>query len=146
MFFGISNDKAIIGLDDIQADAEAISRLIKDRITPFPSFILTPERANSKDLLVLIVSAGRSTPYYYKADGVMEAYIRIGNESVIAPDYVLNQLILKGMNRTYDALSSEYSFKDYAFQSSVNAIRYGHGTAWKINYSIPLKFGIATVC
>lgn len=115
MFFGISNDKEIIGLDDIQADAEAISRLIKDRITPFPSFILTPERANSKDLLVLTVSAGRSTPYYYKADGVMEAYIRIGNESVIAPDYVLNQLILKGMNRTYDALSSEYSFKDYAF-------------------------------
>lgn len=115
LFFGISNDKEIIGLDDIQADAETISRLIKDRITPFPSFILTPERANSKDLLVLTVSAGRSTPYYYKADGVMEAYIRIGNESVIAPDYVLNQLILKGMNRTYDALSSEYSFKDYAF-------------------------------
>ena len=45
----------------------------------------------------------------------MEAYIRIGNESVIAPDYVLNQLILKGMNRTYDALTSEYDFKDYAF-------------------------------
>lgn len=45
----------------------------------------------------------------------MEAYIRIGNEGVIAPDYVLNQLILKGMNRTYDALTSEYDFKDYAF-------------------------------
>ncbi len=45
----------------------------------------------------------------------MEAYIRIGNESVIAPDYVLNQLILKGMNRTYDELASEYDFKDYAF-------------------------------
>lgn len=66
-------------------------------------------------MLVLTVSAGRSTPYYYKADGVMEAYIRIGNESVIAPDYVLNQLLLKGMNRTYDALTSEYNFKDYAF-------------------------------
>lgn len=45
----------------------------------------------------------------------MEAYIRIGNESVIAPNYVLNQLVLKGMNRTYDALTSEYDFKDYAF-------------------------------
>ena len=45
----------------------------------------------------------------------MEAYIRIGNESVIAPSYVLNQLLLKGMNRTYDALDSEYDFKDYAF-------------------------------
>lgn len=64
---------------------------------------------------MLSVSTGRSTPYYYKADGIMEAYIRIGNESVIAPSYVLNQLLLKGMNRTYDALDSEYDFKDYAF-------------------------------
>ncbi len=45
----------------------------------------------------------------------MEAYIRIVNENVIAPSYVLNQLLLKGMNRTYDALISEYDFKDYAF-------------------------------
>ena len=115
LFFGIDNDRNVIGLDDAQNDVEAISRLIKERITPYPNFILAPERENGKDLLVLTVSAGRTTPYYYKADGVMEAYIRIGNESVIAPDYVLNQLILKGMNRTYDALTSEYDFKDYAF-------------------------------
>ena len=89
--------------------------MIKERITPYPNFILVPERENGKDLLVLTVISGRTTPYYYKADGVMEAYIRIGNESVIAPDYVLNQLVLKGMNRTYDSLISEYDFKDYAF-------------------------------
>ncbi len=89
--------------------------MIKERITPYPSFILAPEREDGKDILVLSVSAGRSTPYYYKADGIMEAYIRMGNESVIAPSYVLNQLILKGMHRTYDELISEYDFKDYAF-------------------------------
>lgn len=66
-------------------------------------------------ILVLTVFAGHSTPYYYKADGVTEAYIRIGNESVIAPNYILNQLVLKGMNRTYDTLASEYDFKDYSF-------------------------------
>ncbi len=115
LFFGIDNDKNIIGLADAQTDAEAISRLIKERITPYPNFILVPERENGKDLLALTVISGRTTPYYYKADGVMEAYIRIGNESVIAPDYVLNQLVLKGMNRTYDSLISEYDFKDYAF-------------------------------
>lgn len=115
LFFGISDEREIVGLADVQADAEAISRLIKERITPYPNFILIPERENGKDLLVLTVSSGRSTPYYYKADGVMETYIRIGNESVIAPDYVLNQLILKGINRTYDALTSEFNFKDYAF-------------------------------
>ena len=115
LFFGIDNDRNVIGLADAQTDAETISRLIKERITPYPNFILAPERQDGKDILVLSVSTGRSTPYYYKADGIMEAYIRIGNESVIAPSYVLNQLLLKGMNRTYDALDSEYDFKDYAF-------------------------------
>ena len=115
MFFGIDDDRNIIGLPDAQADAEAISRLIKERISPYPDFVLTPERENGKEILVLLVYSGHSTPYYYKADGVMEAYIRIGNESVIAPSYVLNQLILKGMHRTYDELISEYDFKDYAF-------------------------------
>lgn len=51
LFFGIDNDRNIIGLADAQADAEAISRLIKERITPFPNFILTPEKEHGKDSL-----------------------------------------------------------------------------------------------
>lgn len=131
LFFGIRDDREIIGLNDVQADAEAISRLIKERITPFPNFILTPERESGKDLLVLTVYGGRSTPYYYKADGVMEAYIRMGNESVIAPDYVLNQLLLKGLNRTYDALTSEYDFKDYAFSKLRERHKAWTGNSWE---------------
>lgn len=115
LLFGIDDNRNVVGLTDAQADAEAISRLIKERISPYPNFILVPERADGKNILILTVSSGYSTPYYYKADGVMEAYIRIGNESVIAPSFALNQLILKGMNRTYDTLNSEYDFKDYAF-------------------------------
>ena len=115
LLFGIDDNRNVVGLTDAQADAEAISRLIKERITPYPNFILVPEREDGKNILILTVSSGYSTPYYYKADGVMEAYIRIGNESVIAPSFALNQLILKGMNRTYDTLNSEYDFKDYAF-------------------------------
>ncbi len=80
LFFGIDNDRNVIGLDNVQLDAEEASRLIKERITPLPDFILTPVREQGKDLLILSVTAGRSTPYYYKADGIMEAYIRIGNE------------------------------------------------------------------
>lgn len=80
LFFGIDNDRNVIGLADAQTDAETISRLIKERITPYPNFILAPEWENGKDIPVLSVSAGRSTPYYYKADGITEAYIRIGNE------------------------------------------------------------------
>ena len=90
LFFGVSDDREPIGLSDVQKDAEAISRLIKERITPLPQFILKPLQEDGKNLLALEVSPGRSTPYYYKADGVMEAYIRVGNESVIAPDYIVN--------------------------------------------------------
>lgn len=115
LFFGVDNNKYVVGLEDVQTDAEAISRLIKDRITPYPNFILTPQSENGRELLVLTILPGHATPYYYKADGIMEAYIRIGNESVVAPGYTLNQLILKGVNRTYDVLSSQYLFRDYSF-------------------------------
>ena len=68
LFFGISDDRKTIGLSDIQKDAEAISRFIKERITPLPQFILKPLQEDGKNLLALEISPGRSTPYYYKAD------------------------------------------------------------------------------
>ena len=115
LFFGISDDRKPIGLSDVQKDAEAISRLIKERITPLPQFILKPLQEDGKNLLALEVSPGRSTPYYYKADGVMEAYIRVGNKSVIAPDYIVNELILKGTNQSFDTLTTDAVKKDYSF-------------------------------
>lgn len=105
--FGVDDDRNIVGLIDVQSDAESISQLIKERITPLPEFNLMPKRENGKDLLILSVQPGRSTPYYYKADGVTEAFVRIGNESVSAPDYILRELVLKGTNRTFDALVTD---------------------------------------
>lgn len=115
LFFGIRDDREIIGLEDVQADAEAISRLIKERITPLPEFVLTPLLEQGKNLLSLTVNSGPATPYFYKADGVTEAYIRIGNESVVAPDYMLRELILKGTNRTFDSLITDSRKSDYSF-------------------------------
>ena len=62
LFFGVSDDREPIGLSDVQKDAEAISRLIKERITPLPQFILKPLQEDGKNLLALEVSPGRSTP------------------------------------------------------------------------------------
>ena len=53
LFFGISDDRKPIGLSDVQKDAEAISRLIKERITPLPQFILKPLQEDGKNLLAL---------------------------------------------------------------------------------------------
>lgn len=115
LFFGVDNDGKMAGLTSVQTDAEAISRLIKERITPLPQFVLSPVREDDKDALILSVAAGRTTPYYYKADGIMEAYVRVGNESVAAPDYVVNELILKGTNRSFDALVTDAKKEDYSF-------------------------------
>ena len=48
-------------------------------------------------------------------NGRKEAYIRLGNQSIIAPEHILNSLILKGKNLTFDALSTEYKIKDLSF-------------------------------
>ena len=48
LFFGIDDDRNMVGLSDAQTDAEAISRLMKERITPYPSFVLAPARENGK--------------------------------------------------------------------------------------------------
>ena len=115
LFFGVDDDGAIVGLADAQADAEYISARIKERISPVPEFILTPYNENGKTVLALEVKRGRSTPYYYAFDGIREAYIRMGNESVPVPDYMLHELILRGTNRTYDVISTEHIRKDYSF-------------------------------
>ena len=141
LFFGVSDDREPIGLSDVQKDAEAISRLIKERITPLPQFILKPLQEDGKNLLALEVSPGRSTPYYYKADGVMEAYIRVGNESVIAPDYIVNELILKGTNQSFDTLTTEAVKKDYSF--TLLEATYLERTGLRFEPSDYVSFGLA---
>lgn len=85
LIFGISDDEEIIGLKEIEQDSEFISQKVKERISPFPEAVMELQNAaKDKTLILLHVPAGCNTPYFYVGDGVMEAYIRIGNESVIA--------------------------------------------------------------
>lgn len=106
LVFGVTDEGKIVGIKDTQSGAETISRLIKDRVSPTPEFILKAKTEEDQNILILKVNAGRTTPYYYAADGIKQAYIRIGNESVPAPNHILNELILKGSNRTFDSLET----------------------------------------
>ena len=141
LFFGISDDREPIGLSDVQSDAETISRLIKERITPLPQFNLKPFVEDNKNLLAIEVSSGRSTPYYYKSDGVMEAYVRVGNESVIAPDYIVNELILKGTNQSFDTLLTDALKRDYSF--TLLEATYLERTGLHFEPSDYISFGLA---
>jgi predicted HTH transcriptional regulator len=73
------------------------------------------ETEDDKKLILLNVSGGQETPYYYSADGVMEAYVRMGNESVKASATELKRLVLRGRNSSYDSLSTTYELSDFSF-------------------------------
>lgn len=116
LIFDISNDNEVRGLLDAEKDAEIISEQIKTRLDPIPEFHLSFIRTeDDKTLILLNIRQGEETPYYYLADGVMEAYVRLGNESVKADATELKRLVLRGKNSSYDALGTTYSVSDYAF-------------------------------
>jgi ATP-dependent DNA helicase RecG len=141
LFFGVANDGSAIGLSNAQSDAEFISGKIKERITPLPDFILKPHSESDKKILTLVVKAGRNAPYYYSADGVKRAYVRIGSESVPAPDHILNELILKGSNRTFDSIATDYKKGDYSF--TLLEATYHQKTRLRFEPTDYLSFGLA---
>lgn len=115
LIFGISNENEVVGLENAEADAEKISEMVKARITPRPPIKLRFEVIDGKKLVILDVFAGEETPYYYAADGVMEAYTRIGNESVLVDATEHKRLVLRGKKTSYDSQSSGYKLEDYSF-------------------------------
>ncbi|HJJ91171.1 MAG TPA: putative DNA binding domain-containing protein, partial [Methanocorpusculum sp.] len=140
LFFGVDNDHNVVGLSDPQRDSEDISRLIKERISPTPRFILTAEQEYGKAVLILSIPKGTHTPYYYKADGIREAYIRLGDESIVAPNHILHELILDGMNESFDALVSKYDAKDFAFSKLRERYKKWTGKSFDDKYLV--SFGL----
>lgn len=101
LVFGVEDGRHdLVGLEDPQSDADFVSETIKSRIEPVPLFDLDCREERGASLLFVAVPAGASAPYYCSADGRREAYVRLGSQSVVAPPEVLNELILKGSNRT----------------------------------------------
>ena len=115
LIFGMENDGTAVGLAEPEKDAEKISEIIKARLDPIPEFSLRFETVEGKVLVILDIRGGNDTPYYYSADGVLETFIRVGNESVKATATEQKRLILKGRNTTWDTQLSAYNVRDFAF-------------------------------
>ncbi len=94
---------------------EVISEQIKVKMDPAPEVLLKAHLIDSKEIITLEVYRGEETPYYYVGEGNYTAYVRIGNESVMATATDLKRLVLRGKNKTYDSLVTGYSFDDYFF-------------------------------
>lgn len=116
ILFGVDDSThELEGLDDVQQVAEKITEIINARILPLPRYEINSFTENGKDFLELKIGDGPSTPYYLVIDGRKEAFIRSGNQSIPAPEHILNNLILKGKNLTFDALPTDYKINDLSF-------------------------------
>lgn len=92
------------------------SEAVKSRLDPISEFKLRFHKANDEKVLVILeVYKGDKTPYYYLGDGMLEAFVRVGNESVKATATELKRLVLRGKNTSYDSQNSTYNVEDFAF-------------------------------
>lgn len=115
LIWGIADNDTLVGLADAKGDAEKISEAIRSHIDPIPDFKLSFAKCEDKEFVVLDVMSGAQTPYYYIGDGQMQAFMRVGNESVVASVVKHKELVLKGSHLSYDSQVSRWGFKDMAF-------------------------------
>lgn len=116
LIFGIADNDEVIGLENAESDAEAISEIIKMHMNPIPDIDLRFHiTGDGKKLIILGVFSGEQTPYYYEGDGMLIAYRRMGNESIPVTPLELKKLVLRGSMQSYDSMCSKYHFSDMAF-------------------------------
>ena len=142
LFFGIDNDGVVKGLDDVQHVCEAISSRIRDYMDPLPEVEMIPHDIDGLHILQLKVNVGHYTPYYYVGDGQRIAFVRVGDESLPATAEQMVRLVLKGSNKTYDSLHTDYKVEDYSFTILANTFKKRTNQEWNKKYL--LSFGLVT--
>lgn len=142
LFFGVNNDGIVEGLDDIQHTTEVISSKIRDFMDPLPDVEMIPRQIEGHDVLQLKVGIGNYTPYYYVGDGQRLAFVRVGDESMPATAEQMVRLVLKGSNKTYDSLLTDYRVEDNSFSILANTFKKRTGQDWNKKYL--LSFGLVT--
>ena len=115
LIFGIADDDTVVGVEDAHKTGEKFSEIVKQKIDPIPPFYFNYEVIDSKTIMIVTVEPGDQTPYYYIGDGQQIAYYRMGNESIPATAIKLRELVLRGTNRSFDSLSTDYKFENYDF-------------------------------
>lgn len=142
LFFGVDNDGGIKGLDDVQYVCESISSKIRDYMDPLPDVEMIPLKIDGLEILQLKVGAGSYTPYYYVGDGQRMAFIRIGDESLPVTAEQMVRLVLKGSNKTYDSIHTDYKAENYAFTILAHTFKIRTSQEWNKKYL--LSFGLVT--
>ena len=142
LFFGIDNDGNVKGLDDVQHVCETISSRIRDYMDPIPEVEMIPQAIDGLHVLQLKVNSGHYTPYYYVGDGQRVAFVRVGDESIPATAEQMVRLVLKGSNKTFDSLVTDYKVEDNTFVILANTFKKRTTQEW--NKKFLVSFGLVT--
>lgn len=142
LFFGVDNEGVARGLNNVQRVCEAISAKIRDYIDPLPDVEMLPQRIGNFDILQLKVGAGNYTPYYYVGAGQRVAFVRVGDESLPITAEQMVRLVLKGSNKTFDSLHTDYKVEDSSFTILANTFKLRTSQEWNKKYL--LSFGLVT--
>ena len=108
---------------------------------PLPEVDLIPHVADGLHILQLKVNTGHYTPYYYVGDGQRIAFVRIGDESLPATAEQMVRLMLKGSNKTFDSLHTDYNAEDYSFTILANAFKDRTKQEWDKKYLFVVWIG-----
>lgn len=143
LFLGIDDDGSVKGVADVQHVCEIISAKIRDYMDPLPEIEMIPHKNDEGlNILQLKVNPGNYTPYYYVGDGQRVAFVRVGDESIPATAEHMVRLVLKGSNKTYDSLVTDYRQDDNTFIILANEFKKRTEHDWDKKYL--LSFGLVT--
>lgn len=102
IYFGVSDNGEIVGIDDYHKEAMTIEQRINTTIFPRPDFSIFKREENGKAIIVLQVKKGKDTPYLYQN----KAYKRSDTSTVTVDQKELRRLALYGSNLKYEQLSA----------------------------------------
>ncbi|MBR3159216.1 MAG: ATP-binding protein [Atopobiaceae bacterium] len=100
ILFGVTDDGAMVGLEDPTSDCLRIGNAINDGISPRPEFSISENSRTG--VVTLRVLEGDEKPYLYRS----KAYKRSDASTVEVDDLELRRLVLEGSNLTFDAVRS----------------------------------------
>ena len=119
IYIGIDDDGKVLGVQRLDTDILKLSNSIRDSIKPditlFTSILV--EKIDSKDVIVVDVQKGASSPYYLTDKGIRPSgvYVRQGASSVPATDAAILKMIRDTDGDNFEELRSLNQNLDFVF-------------------------------
>ena len=119
IYIGIDDDGKVLGVQKLDTDILKLSNSIRDSIKPditlFTSILV--EKIDSKDVIVVDVQKGASSPYYLTDKGIRPSgvYVRQGDSSVPATDVAILKMIRDTDGDNFEELRSLNQNLDFDF-------------------------------